>query len=213
MPVRTAQPGRFLRLAAAAAAVALTGVACADRPAEATSSVASGKPVAVYNKSTGRLQELDSDKNGDGKIDTRAFMDGATLLRIEIDRNGDGRTDRWEYYTPSPDGRSVVDHIFEANGPDDRITRREFYSAGVLQRVEDDTDNDGRPDKWEEYDGGVLKAVLLDLQGTGKPDRRLIYGADGNVERVEAADAAGAFHVLSQDIAPPPAAAVKTAGR
>ena len=40
----------------------------------------------VYNKETGRLEQLLSDRDGDGRQETRAFMDGAQLQRIEIDR-------------------------------------------------------------------------------------------------------------------------------
>ena len=51
----------------------------------------------VYNKTDGKLEQVLSDSDGDGKIETRAFMDGRKLLRIEIDRNADDRADRWEY--------------------------------------------------------------------------------------------------------------------
>ena len=60
-----------------------------------------GGATPVYNKQTGRLEQLLSDKNGDGKIDTRAHMDGVRLKMIEIDLNGDERPDRWEYYVPA----------------------------------------------------------------------------------------------------------------
>ncbi|HYU79134.1 MAG TPA: hypothetical protein VEK56_09120, partial [Vicinamibacterales bacterium] len=37
------------------------------------------QPAAVYNKETGRLDQLVSDRDGDGKADTRASMDGNRL--------------------------------------------------------------------------------------------------------------------------------------
>ena len=52
----------------------------------------------VYDKTTGRLQLLKYDSDGDGKIDTVSYMDGARVLRIEIDKDEDGKIDRWEYY-------------------------------------------------------------------------------------------------------------------
>src|SRR5262245_38432746 len=55
---------------------------------------------AVYNKQTGRLEQLTADQDHDGKNDTVAYMDGTRLKRIEIDRDGDGATDRWEIYGP-----------------------------------------------------------------------------------------------------------------
>lgn len=146
----------------------------------------------VYNPETGRLEELLSDRDGDGRPETRAFMDGAVLKRIEIDRNGDGAPDRWEFYSGGVASAAVgaggaprMTHAEEANGRDARVTRREFYSDGVLRRVEDDVDGDGRPDKWEAYDAGVLVRVDLDLVGKGYASQRLVYGPGGHVIRVE----------------------------
>jgi hypothetical protein len=135
-----------------------------------------------------------SDTDGDGKVDTRAFMDGRRLQRIEIDRNGDGRSDRWEFYveappervrTNAPDGHAEIDHIEEADGPDERITRREFYERGELVRVEDDSNLDGRVDRWEHYEQGVLTRLELDLHKGGFPERRLLFRKDGSIDRIE----------------------------
>jgi hypothetical protein len=168
----------------------------------------------VYSEKTGRLEEV-VHRDANGKVDTRAFMDGVLVKRIEIDRNHDGRTDRWEYYaaaapgtTPanSPDGRSMIDHADEANGPTDAVTRHEYYDNGLIARVVDDTDSDGRPDKWEYYQAGVLARVELDLAGKGYPSRRLIYGPDGNVTRVESDDAGtGRFTPVATPASPSPA--------
>ena len=152
-----------------------------------------GQATPVYNKTTGALEQLVSDRDGDGKVDTRAFMEGVRLKHIEIDRNGDGAPDRWEFYTTTPGSgaagqpalNTVLSHIEEAGAYDTRITRREFYQAGTLQRVEEDTDLDGRVDKWEIYVGGELARIDLDLVGKGYATQRLIYGRGGDVERVE----------------------------
>jgi len=153
-----------------------------------------GQATPIYNKETGRLEQLVSDKDGDGKIDTWAFMDGVRLKHIEIDRNGDGKVDRWEFYVAAPGAAlqgvtptslTVIDHVDEANGPDEKITRREFFANGVVRRVEEDTDADGHTDKWEHYETGVLARVELDLHGKGVPTQRLIYAANGSVTRVE----------------------------
>jgi hypothetical protein len=142
----------------------------------------------VYNQQTGKLEQLLSDRDHDGIAETRAFMDGGVIKWIEIDRDHDGKPDRWEYYgpaqgatDPASPGANVIDHAEEANGPTGRITRREYYVNGVIQRVIDDVDGDGRPDKWEIYDHGVLTQVDLDLEGKGVPTRSLHYDAQGNV--------------------------------
>jgi hypothetical protein len=162
-----------------------------------------GAPTPVYNKDTGVLEQLVSDRNGDGKPDTWAFMDGTRIVRIEIDRNGDGRPDRWEYYSqPLPDGSpTTIERADEANGADGTtVTRHEVYDQGTLRTVEEDTDGDGRVDKWESYTDGHLSRVDLDLTGKGKPTRRLIYDASGDVTSVEVdPDGDGVFSPASSD--------------
>lgn len=156
----------------------------------------------VYNQQTGRLEQLVSDRDGDGKIDTRAFMDGTRIVRVEIDRDGDGQTDRWEFYEASAADpqSSTIEKAEEASGANQTITRREFYVAGVLQRVEEDTDLDGVMDKWETYQSGRLTQVDLDFSGRGRPTRRMIYGADGSVARMEAdPDGDGVFEPVVTD--------------
>jgi hypothetical protein len=188
-----------------AAALAFAGVAAA---CGGESSAPSGPPVTpVYSPESGKLEQIVSDTDGDGKVDTRAFMDGRRLQRIEIDRNGDGRTDRWEYYVEAPpervrsnapDGRAEIDRVEEADGPDDRITRREFYQKGELARVEDDSNLDGIVDRWEVFEKGVLSRVELDSHSKGAPDRRLIYRKDGSIDRIEVdPDGSGAWHEAS----------------
>lgn len=155
---------------------------------------AGATPTATYDQQNGKLSELDFDRNGDGKVDTRALMDGVLVKSIEIDRNGTGKPDRWEYYEPvkagaapagSPDGHSVIVRAEEANGNGSRITRREYYENGVIARVEEDTDSDGKIDKWETYQGGLVATVELDLNHRGRPERRFVYRPDGSLDRVE----------------------------
>lgn len=193
---------RAHRAAAILAALTLTtavAVGCggsAPPPPAAKSSpgATTSAPTATYDQQNGKLQELDFDRNGDGKVDTRAYMDGVLIKSIEIDRNGTGKPDRWEYYEPvangqvpagSPDGHSIITRAEEANGKNGKITRREFYEKGVIARVEEDTDGDGKVDKWETYRDGLVAIVDLDLNHRGKPQRRFVYGPDGSLDHVE----------------------------
>jgi hypothetical protein len=153
-----------------------------------------------YNKTTGKLQLLNYDSNGNGKVDTFSYMDGARVLRIEIDTDEDGKIDRWEYYGPDqkiekvgfsrlrdgkedawsytgPDG-SVV-RIDVSTKRDGKVTRTEHYDHEKLLAAEEDSDEDGRIDKWETYDGDRLASVAFDTLNRGMPDRRLVYAPDG----------------------------------
>jgi len=155
--------------------------ACQPRPGS------SAQVTPVYNQQTGRLEQLIADRQGDGKVDMRAYMSGTHLTLIEIDRNRDGHPDRWEYYGQTPAGEAKTLRVLliraeEANGPDSRVTRREFYVKGVLDHVEEDTDVDGRIDKWEQYENGALVRIDLDLSGRGFADHRMTYRADGSLE-------------------------------
>lgn len=180
------------RIAGGALAALALGAAAACGPGHPDQLAANGIST-VYNPQTGKLEQLLSDRDHDGRSETRAFMDGAVIKYIEIDRNGDGLPDRWEYYgspavtanAPAP-ATNAIDRAEEANGPGRAITRREFYVQGTIQRVVDDTDADGRPDKWETYERGLLVQVDLDLLGKGRPTQRLRYDAAGNVTAVEA---------------------------
>jgi hypothetical protein len=150
-------------------------------------SAATATPVS--SEESGRLEQLVSDSNGDGKLDTRAIMDGTLLTRIEIDRHGDERPDRFDHYRIASLARAStgfeIDRVEETNGLDHRITRVEIYERGTLIRVEEDTDGNGHIDKWEHHDRGVMARIDLDLNDRGRADRRLFYRADGTVERVE----------------------------
>jgi hypothetical protein len=183
---------RQLRAAVTAAALWLLAAGCQGPGAGDRS----GPPVAsVYNKDTGRLEQMQVDADADGRPDAVASLDGTRLNSIAVDRNRDGRPDRWEYYTPAASrGGDVTNPVDrwatrvraeESDRPDGTITRREFYQNGVIQRVEEDTNLDGRADKWEFYAEAVLIRVDLDLGGKGFADRRLVYRPDGTVDRVE----------------------------
>jgi len=149
-----------------------------------------------YNASTGRLERITYDRNGDGKVDAWAYMDGTTVVRAEFDSNYDGVVDRIEYYAPpaagsqratsgAAPGAGVLSKIESSSRPDGKLTRWEYYENGVRSRDEEDTNGDGRIDKWETWRDGALATVALDTQGRGRPDRRLVYDADSSGPRLE----------------------------
>lgn len=188
--------------------------ACSDPERERLK--ATTKP--TYDERTGRLKELTSDANGNGRIDTWTEMDGSRPVQSRADRNEDGRIDRWEYYDttgrlvkvgfsrrddgrpdawaePGSDGR-ISRVLVSSTGDQSRIDRWETYSPSapdVLTAVEEDTNGDGRADKWEKYVDGRLQNAAFDENADGRPDRQLTY-RQGVLVRIESEpDATGRF--------------------
>ena len=158
----------------------------------------------VYSKETGKLAELTSDRDGDGKVDTRAFMDGVRIQRVEIDR--DGMAGRTAGSSTARTGLRTTLSSSAWRSPRVRMVESfdgGFYKSGVISRVEEDTDGDDRVDKWEHYERGLLSRVELDLLGRGNPTQRLLYRVGGTVERVESdPDGDGTFELVKQAVAP-----------
>jgi hypothetical protein len=191
--------GLFVRLAAglpgvlALAAAALAVAGCSESPAP---NLVAGQVRPTYRADTGRLEKLAYDRNGDGREDAWAFMDGTRLLRAELDDNFDGRVDRKELYSASTSdvraggtaaiqGQGVLTRVELVSAATGAPFRKETYDKGVLARAEEDTDGDARTDKWERYENGALTSVALDTGRRGTPDRRLVYTADGGAPRIE----------------------------
>lgn len=161
---------------------------------------------AEYDKQTGRLSQLTYDSNNNGKPDSFSYMDGTRVLRVEVDKDEDGKIERWEYYGADRklerlgmsrlnDGKvdawayqgadGAVGRIEVSTKRDGKVNRKEFYEKGALVRTEEDTDGNGVTDKWETYSNGAITSVAFDTEGTGRPTRRLVYGKDGTLDRIE----------------------------
>ena len=149
-------------------------------------------------------------------------MNGATPINSTVDRNEDGRVDRWEYYDATgrllkvgssrdDDGAADSWAYSRADGTlqrieisssadESKIDRREFYAPTrlelppVLERAEEDTNDDGRMDKWEEYDDtGQVRSVAWASPGRTTPDRRVTW-RDGVIVLIESdPDDSGSF--------------------
>jgi hypothetical protein len=179
-----------------------------------------GRIEPVYDQQTAKLQILKYDSNGNNKIDTVSYMDGARILRIEIDKDEDGRIERWEYYNSEQklekvgfsragDGKEDAWSYAGTDGSilrielsalrDGRVSRTEHYEKDVIVRAEEDSDADGIVDKWETYEGSEqesrLALIAFDSQHRGRPDRRLVYGRSGGVQIEVDPDGDGAFIV------------------
>ncbi len=199
-------PGRSLRGWAIVAMIGPLALTTGCRNAARRTASAPVRP--EYDRS-GKLTRLESDADGDGRIDTWGYMDGTELLRVESDENGDGRVDRWEYHARpasagaqggrADDPRATIERVERATRFDGKVSRWEYFDRGVVSRIEEDTDGDGAVDTWATYAAGALATLATDTARHGRPDRRLIYRPDGTLDRIEVdADGSGVFHPLPQ---------------
>ncbi len=160
-----------------------------------------------YYGGDGQIARVEYDSNKDGRADYIAHYGPNRQIRlIEVDEDYDAWIDRWEYYDangklekvgrwrrtkgkpdiwrfPGKDGIPVrIEYDEDGDG---RVDRVEILEDGQTVRIEIDADRDGRMDRWQVWQKGRLASEELDTKGTGEPDRRLVYGAAGNILRVE----------------------------
>ena len=160
---------------------------------------------AVYDNA-GRLERIEYDTNGDGKVDRITRHNGSkSPQRLEVDADFDGTIDRWEDFTEEgklrryavaeQDGRPHLWTVVDAKGGavrydydrdvDGRTERSEVVENGRIARIELDTDRDGKIDRWQEWKAGRLATESLDIDGDGRPDRRLRYNPKGAFVGIE----------------------------
>lgn len=135
--------------------------------------------------------EIDFDENG--KTERWDFYkeDGKTVEKVGLASRNDGVMDNVTYY--NADG--TVARILVSTKRDKFFDRTEFYEAGILKRNEEDTNRDGKPDKWDTFApvnppvAGLppytIVSSAFDDSGSGRPERRMIFGPNGQVLRVE----------------------------
>jgi hypothetical protein len=146
----------------------------------------------VYDKETGKLQLLKYDSDGNGKIDTWSYMDGARVVRIEIDKDEDGKIDRWEYYDTEQKLSKIG--VSRANGgtpdawsyvaPDGSITRVEIATRSdraarnQIATGQIATGKIAKTTRTEFYDRNTLIRAEEDTDGDGKVDKWETYEGD-----------------------------------
>lgn len=111
---------------------------------------------------SGHLSEFRIDMTGDGREDTRAYVEDGGLVRAERDLDGDGLVDRWEDYDPTQD-RQQVGFSLGGDGRPDAWAR--YDDAGALVLIEVSTGRDGIVNRWEHYHDGTLVRVDEDTDG------------------------------------------------
>jgi len=102
--------------------------------------------IEIYD-TKGAIARIESDVNGDGKIDEWVYYENTVPVKGEKDLNADGKPDTTLIY----DAKGTVTRTeADANG-DGKIDEWVYYEAGKPTKAEKDTNKDGTPDTWIKY--------------------------------------------------------------
>ena len=115
---------------------AIFGVFAAIAPAACTRTAAGDRPWVEYETSSGRLQriEFDANKNGRNLMESVAnYTPDHVVSRVEVSTHRDGTFNRVAYYT-----NGILDHAEEDTNGDARVR------DGAVARVGTVPDGDGR---------------------------------------------------------------------
>ncbi|MBN1809104.1 MAG: hypothetical protein JW909_08540 [Planctomycetes bacterium] len=114
----------------------------------------------MYALKDGRIAWERRDEDGDGRFETQVLISGRNETITE--KKKDGVVTRSVYY-----GGDLIQSLEDADG-DGRFEKASYFRLGELERVEIDTDGNGRVDRWEFVKDGKL---LEDSNADGLPDR------------------------------------------
>lgn len=125
----------------------------------------------VENKETGEEELLlfvkQMDLNHDGKIDVyRFFNEKGMIDKEELDLDYDAKIDVVDYYLNGVVRRRELAMRFS-----ETPTITKYYDENrQLIRLEEDQSQNGKVDYWEFYDAGILNRIEKDTDGDGKSD-------------------------------------------
>lgn len=125
-----------------------------------------GKP-NIWRVYQGDVQvRVDLDLNGDGKADTRRFLEpNGDLKKEEADLDFDGRIDIVATFEA---GRKVQEAAFLQHRAVPDVLR--LFVDGKIAEKRRDIDGDGIYDVFEYYEAGRLVRLGRDTTGDGQPD-------------------------------------------
>src|SRR5262245_38830364 len=111
------------------------------------------------------------DLNHDGKKDyVVRYDDSGAILSEEYDFDFDAKFDARFHYDRKSGNKYLVERVSGFSGKPDSWEK--YDSAGKLDSIRRDRNNDGKPDLWEVYRAGVLEKLLYDDDYDGKVDRQ-----------------------------------------
>ncbi len=137
--------------------------------------------IRLFDESTGKLVEVDRDRDYDGSLDGWTFYEAGVPRSAQRDNNGDGKPDEWLRY--GPDGRATSREVDrDGDGVRDAFYT---YEGGTLALERHDTNGDGHPDRILHYEDGKLALAEEDTEDDGRTDTWTHYKVVSNQEVVE----------------------------
>jgi hypothetical protein len=128
---------------------------------------------AVATAYLGAAEQLALDGNNDGTADQWYQTTGGRVVEISTDRNNDGKVDYVARYGKG-DAPEYEEYDFDYDGTMDDFY---YYVGGVLVREEIDTNADGKVDLWVYLHKGIyIERYERDTDFDGKKDRVVDYG-------------------------------------
>ncbi|MPY86440.1 MAG: hypothetical protein GEU99_00785 [Luteitalea sp.] len=100
----------------------------------------------IYRDANQQVVRRDLSTKRDGKADRIEFYDDGQLARVESDSDGDGRVDKWETFDPPVEGSQTPVLRSVAFDPDERGRPRrriQYHADGSFDRLEVDEDGNG----------------------------------------------------------------------
>jgi len=117
-------------------------------------------------------REVKMDRNYDGVIDrTEVYDPKGIIIRVETDTNGDQKIDEWVYYEAGVPVKGEKD--INADGKPDTVIVYDL--KGIVIRTEADSNGDGKIDEWVYYEAGKPVKAEKDINKDGKPDTWINY--------------------------------------
>ncbi|MBN2195592.1 MAG: hypothetical protein JW751_22420 [Polyangiaceae bacterium] len=121
--------------------------------------------VRTYDDDGDPLKEM-ADTDYDGKIDTWTTFATGRVAELQVDRNRDGQPDEKRVYVHGKKLRAELDDDF-----DGRTDTWEIYEDGRLQRRGVDIDGDGKVDRWDRDEVAFRDAERREMEAEEKREK------------------------------------------
>ncbi|MBW1926948.1 MAG: hypothetical protein JRI35_07135 [Deltaproteobacteria bacterium] len=149
------------------------------------------KDVFIHFDADGHAESMEEDTRHTGRIDRISTFHAGLPVRVIYDADGDGFK---ETVTLFEEGRACrqTEDLNRDGRPDVTIY---FNAREEKERVEMDTDLNGRIDTWEYYKDGLLARVEKDDEANGKISSKIFYRNEKKYRLIRDEDNDGRFEI------------------